>query len=137
AYLSSDAPPAKPGPGVTLRVLEPEHLEFVLTQYSHPTDRAYVASRIAEGMLGAYVDGRLAGFIGTHAEGTMGMLEVLPEYRRMGLAYTLEAALIGRQLARGYVPHAQIVCDNTPSLRLQEKLGMTFSEQPLVWLFND
>lgn len=137
AYLSSDAPPEKPAPGVTLRALEPENLGFVLAHYSHSMDSAYLSGRIAEEMLGIFVGGTLAGFIGTHAEGTMGMLEVLPEYRRMGLAYTLEAVLIGRQLARGYVPHAQIVCHNTASLRLQEKLGMAFSEQTLVWLYND
>ena len=32
-------------------------------------------------MLGAFVDGELAGFIGRHDQGALGVLEVLPEYR--------------------------------------------------------
>ncbi|MFQ7452543.1 MAG: GNAT family N-acetyltransferase [Flavonifractor plautii] len=36
-------------------------------------------------MLGAFVDGTLAGFAGFHGEGSIGLLEVLPAYRRRGL----------------------------------------------------
>ena len=44
--------------------------------------RDYVAERLAAGaMTGAFLDGVLAGFIGIHEEGSIGMLEVLPAYR--------------------------------------------------------
>ena len=36
-------------------------------------------------LFGLYEGGRLAGFIGLHHEGSMGMLEILPEFRRRGL----------------------------------------------------
>ena len=38
---------------------------------------------------GAFVDGQLAGFVGEHSEGSMGMLEIFPAYRRRGLGYSL------------------------------------------------
>lgn len=40
-------------------------------------------------MLGAFLRDRPAGFIGLHEEGSMGMPEVLPEFRRMGVARAL------------------------------------------------
>ena len=49
-------------------------------------------------MTGAFLDGVLAGLIGIHEEGSIGMLEVLPAYRRRGLGYALEAGAIRRAL---------------------------------------
>ena len=88
----------------------------------------------AEGVLGAEVGGRLAGFIGIHEEGAMGLLEVLPQFRRRGLAEALEAALIGRQLGKGALPYAQVRIGNTASEALQEKLGLTFDRRVLYWI---
>lgn len=137
AYLSKEPPDEHPTEGVTLRLLTQAERAFVLEHYTHGSDEAYIAERIEAGMLGAFCEGQPAGFIGTHAEGTMGLLQVLPEFRRRGLAYTLEAAMINRQLQQGFVPHAQIVTDNRPSILLQEKLGLRFSDKTLVWLFNE
>ena len=83
---------------------------------------------------GAFVGGALAGFIGTHAEGSMGMLEIFPEYRRRGLGCALEAGLIRRLLERGEIPFCQVIEGNEASMRLQEKLGMTFSDEPVYWM---
>lgn len=69
--------------------------------------------------------GAMVGFIGIHLEGCMGMLEILPEYRRLGYATYLESALIARRLESGAVPFCQVACDNVNSLGLQKKLGLT------------
>ena len=45
----------------------------------------HIRQAIGAGMLGAFVDGTLAGFAGFHGEGSIGLLEVLPAYRRRGL----------------------------------------------------
>lgn len=55
---------------------------------------------------GLFEDGQLAAFIGVHHEGSMGILEVLPEYRRRGLAMALEGWLIRWHLERGWTPSA-------------------------------
>ena len=84
-------------------------------------------------MLGAFVEGKLAGFMGQHPEGSQGLLFVFPEYRRLGLAEALERRYVNLDLSRGNVPFGQIFVGNTPSRRLQEKLGMEFSDKYICW----
>lgn len=55
-------------------------------------------------MTGAFLDGVLAGFIGIHEEGSIGMLEVLPAYRRRSLGYALEAGAIRPRTEGGRYP---------------------------------
>ena len=88
-------------------------------------------------MLGAFKNGELAGFIGTHSEGSMGILQILPEYQHQGLGITLEAAMIAFELQKGHVPYGQLFTDNVRSRNLQEKLGMTFADGQIAWLFKD
>lgn len=133
-YLKED-PPRAERPGVRLRPLMLEDLDFVLENYHHPGAAAgHIRGRIAEGMLGAEVDGQLAGFIGVHEEGAMGLLEVLPQFRRRGLAEVLEAALIKQQLDRGFLPYAQVRTGNAPSEALQKKLGLASDSRILYWI---
>ena len=82
-------------------------------------------------------DGELAGFTGRHVQGALGMLEVLPEYRRRGIAAALESAAINRELNEGHVPYGQIVIGNNASRAVQEKLGMSFADKNVWWLEND
>ena len=86
-------------------------------------------------MTGAFLDGVLAGFIGIHEEGSIGMLEVLPAYRRRGLGYALEAGAIRRALKEGTIPYCQVIEGNTASMELQKKLGLEFSDGFVYWLF--
>ena len=81
------------------------------------------------------VDGALAGFAGIHQEGTMGLLEVLPQFRRRGLAEVLEVGLIAQQLHRGLLPYCHVRLGNTASEALQTKLGLVFdSRRTLYWI---
>ena len=66
----------------------------------------------------------------------MGMLEVVPEFRRRGIAQALEAALIRLHLERGWLPYCFVAPDNVPSLSLQAKLGLTNIHIPAIWLFS-
>jgi tRNA (guanine37-N1)-methyltransferase len=77
----------------------------------------------------------LVGFIGLHADGAMGMLEILPKYRRRGYASELLATLADTLLARGWLPWGQIFCDNEASFALNEKLGMTVGTDRLLCSF--
>jgi len=137
AYLSKQRLDEKRTDGVSVRRLTQTDRAFVLEHYEHGPDEKYITERIEAGMLGAFCEGKPAGFIGTHSEGTMGILAVVPELRRRGIAYSLEAALINRQLEQGYVPHAQILTGNRASIALQEKLGLHFSDKTLTWLFDE
>lgn len=75
-------------------------------------------------------------FGGLHPEQSIGFLYVEPTHRRRGIAKALEQFLIRRQMQRGLVPYAHIFSDNTESLRLQHKCGMTFCPDRFVWCRN-
>jgi len=128
--------PAAPEISGTLCLLDRSHAAYVYEHYSHPFGGvAYVEKVIERGMVGAFVDGVLAGFAGFHDEGSIGLLEVLPEYRRRGLGEALLCAAVRLALERGQYAFGQVFTDNRPSLALQRKVGMTVSEDILYWLF--
>ncbi len=133
AYFNRNPLPV-PESSAMIRPLDESYLPFLLKYYSL-AGIVSVQERLESGsMFGAFLSGTLAGFAGTHAEGSMGLLEVLPEYRRQGIAVVLETFLANRFLAEGRVPFAQIIAGNTASLKLQQKLDFTVSEQAICWL---
>lgn len=123
--------------GADIRVLTDEDVDFLNENYGH-ADRDYLAQRVREGvMLGVYVEHDLAGFIGEHVEGAMGLLHVMPRYRRMGLGFTLEQVAIRHTMQRGFVPFNQVVPDNAASHRLQKRLGFTGAKGMCYWITDD
>ena len=120
-----------------IRSLGMDALDFVHANYGH-AGRAYLAERLADGvMIGAVVDGHLAGFIGEHVEGSMGLLHIMPEDRRHHLGFALERADIRRTMLRGQTPFCQVAPDNAASRSLQRRLGMTQAEGMLYWITDD
>ncbi len=110
------------------------HLPTVLKYYDleEPDYLAYLVQ--TGGMLGAFENGELLGFMGRHAEGSLGILEVLPQHRRRGVAQVLEKAMFDRELALGHVPFGQVFSENAPSLALQQRMGLTLSQGTLRWM---
>ena len=126
-YPGKEPPRLQARPGLSVRPLTEADLNFVLENYHNPgAYESHIRQRIEEGMLGGMVDGALAGFAGIHQEGTMGLLEVLPQFRRRGLAEVLEVGLIAQQLHRGLLPYCHVRLGNTASEALQTKLGLVF-----------
>lgn len=101
---------------------------------------SYIEERIAaKEMFGAFFvseagTNMLAGYIGKHAEGSIGMLTVFPEFRRHKIAMALETYMINRELELGYTPYGQVREDNTASIAMQEKMNLYFSKSPIYWL---
>ncbi len=119
-----------------IRPLDRSYAKIVRDAYDGG-DNDYTADEIAEimqtkGVLGLF-DGQLAGFIGRHGEGSMGMLTVLEKFRRRGYGEKLERAMINKVLSEGRMPFCDVYTDNLPSLKLQDKLGMTAAEGFTVW----
>ena len=133
-YPSKEPIPYSLPEGCEIRPLDASYLDFVHAHYHMVDDVAYLRERLEAGMFGVFVRGKIAGFVGTHEEQTMGLLEILPEYRRLGLAYALEAHLINHLLSIGQTPFCQVAIHNEPSLRLQKKLGLTISDTVVYWL---
>lgn len=113
-----------------------EDAEWVNTHYHNlPGDLDYIRFLLEKNLItGAYVNGSCAGFVGRHIEGCIGLLEVLPEYRRLGIGSALARDAINRELANGNIPFGQVVCDNAPSLALQRSLGNEISEGHVYWM---
>ena len=131
-------PPEAPAFGGELRLLGEEWAPYVCEHYSKSDigGLEHIRQAIGAGMLGAFVDGTLAGFAGFHGEGSIGLLEVLPAYRRRGLGEALLRGAVRLALERGQYAFGQVLIDNAPSLALQKKVGMTVAREPLYWLFR-
>lgn len=121
-----------------IRILPENLVEYAAKHYSHESNpKEYFYERHSkECLFGIFENGNLAGFIGIHREGSMGMLEILPEYRKKGYAAKLESFLIGYQLKKGQTPFGHVVDGNLPSVSLQLKLGLEKAEKPIIWLCN-
>lgn len=132
---SIDIPKIK---GFELIQLTEDFVPFLTENYHHPsaTER-HMTERIRSGMLGAFCDGKIAGFIGTHEEGAIGMLEVMPEFRRMGVAKLLESAMIDKLLKCGRIPYTHVKTGNLASIRLQQSIGLQKAPATVRWLCKD
>ena len=136
AAWMEDCPPASLPFGGELRLLDRSWAAWVYEHYSHAFGGVdYIEGAIDRGMLGAFVDGQPAGFAGFHIEGAIGMLEVLPAYRRQGIGEALLRGVVSLALSRGQYAYGQVFTDNAPSLALQRKVGMAVSKDILFWLF--
>ena len=120
--------------GAEIRKLDARYVDFVHAHYHMVDDVSYIRERIEEDMFGVFIGGEIVGFVGTHDERSMGLLEMLPEYRRLGLGYALEAHLINHLLSLGRVPFCQVAVYNDASILLQEKMGLELSTSVIYWL---
>ena len=130
-YLGKEPPAATEE---DIRPLTGEHLDFLQANYRHE-DSEYLAWLLERrALFGAFREEKPVGFIGKHAEGSMGLLEVLPSFRRQGVGESLERFLIAREVERGNLPYCHVFTDNQASLALQQKLGLTLAEGSVIWL---
>lgn len=136
AYLKNESFPDM-RVSASIRTLDESFLPFLMRHYTHADNPEYLHGRLKSGsVFGAFLGDDLAGFIGMHEEGSMGMLEVLPQYRRRGIGAALETYLCSRILSKGRIPFAQIETANQVSLALHQKLNFSISSQTLSWLMK-
>ena len=118
-----------------VRPFRKEDVPFLMEHYHTVASPEYFEERIDENELFAgYRDGKLCAFIGFHDDGSGGMLEVLPEYRRLGIGSALEIYVLNEALRRGWTPYGQIFVGNEPSRKLQQSLGMIVSDGEIYWM---
>lgn len=98
----------------------------------------YLQDRIKDGMLGAFLNDTLVGFIGIHDNGAMGMLEVFENYRGKHIGMLLQMMYTNQLIDSkypGYI-YCQIYEDNTASMNLQKKLLLAKAKKPCYWYFH-
>lgn len=129
------APPSLPPSPFCMGALSSDTADDICRLYGHDVGLDYIKGRLLAGeMFGAFYESQLAGFIGLHAEGSMGMLEVMTLFRRRGVGSQLIAYLCRRLLERGLVPFSQFTVDNVSSRKLHERLGFSITEKYIQWL---
>lgn len=128
-------PPQIETSDMNIQPLTKQDVNFVCEYYSFQElcDPLYIEERIEAGMLGAYQNSGLVGFIGTHDSGSMGLLEVLPKARRQGIGLQLLNACIRMQFAHQVLPYAEIFSHNAASRKLCQKANMKQAKQECYW----
>ena len=121
---------------LTFRTADMSDLDMLAANYSMISrdELAQVIER--QSLLIGYLEERPVGFIGEHLEGSMGLLYVFPEYRRRGFGTDLELCYIAKTMEEGFVPFGQVEKNNEKSLGLQKKIGMTRSDNLIVWTWK-
>lgn len=119
-----------------LRPPDDRAMQLIRENYDLADEEELAIVRERGDLICGYADGALAGFIGRHLEGSLGMLFIFPEFRRRGFAEELEGAAIARCLGKGDIAYADIIMTNAASLALQKKLGFTVREDmQSFWVF--
>ncbi len=133
-------PPApskiKGGGEFAIKRLASSLAETVHDRYGNPG--GYTVDDIADiirngDVFGAILDGRLAGFIGRHMDGSMGMLEVFEPYRKRGIGEALERFMMTYVMTFGTAPFCEVDLHADASLCLQSKLGLTALDGYTIW----
>ena len=124
---------------VTVKRLAPSLAGFIASEYNGCAAAVYDEAHIetlmrTKGIFGAIVESQLAGFIGMHEDGNMGMLRVFEKFRRHKIGEALEKFLISYIMTFGRVPICDVAEDNVPSIKLQEKLGLTAANANTYWI---
>lgn len=137
-------PDGKPMPnGLIIRKLDACDIQEAAPMYPGFDNPDYIVDRIEAGAVyGAFLSDNtaddtintLAGIIGIHEEGSIGMLYVKPQYRHQKLATALETYAFNRALENGWIPYGQIIVGNEASMKLQESMGLHFSKSSVYWM---
>lgn len=121
-------------PDLRIETLGIEWTNWLVDHYAMD-GQEYLSSRLEAGEVwGGFRGEQIAAFIGLHEEGSMGMLVVLDEFRRQGIAEFMVTDLATRLLAKGLVPHDHIIVGNDASEALQRKLGFEISTRTICWM---
>ncbi len=120
-----------------IRQLDMSYADYITATYELG-DEEYVKERLSAGVIyGIFVEGELAGYIGTHGEGSIGMLYIDEKYRHRGLAADLEGFMFNRDLKEGRTPYGQVILSNSASISLQDKVGVYGGDKVLTWLHTN
>lgn len=132
-YTRKEPLPVKKG--MDIRRLDERFLDVLERHYHTYVEEGYVETQLKSGvMYGIFEGTQLAGFIGMHKEGSIGMLEIFEKYRNKGYAKALESFYINLHLRNGWTPFGQVEAGNEKSLKLQESLNLYPAKDMLYWL---
>lgn len=120
---------------LTIRPVDRKDLELVYENYRVYNVAELEKLREDKQLFGGYLDDQLAGFVGIHQEGGLGLLKVLDQYQRRGFGRQLEAFITNDVIKKGWIPFGQVAKGNLASESLQASMGITPADGWIYWLF--
>ncbi len=134
AYLGELPPPVNAPKGVDIKRLAPTLAETIAGIYGKFYTVAEIERLMREkAIFGAITGGNLAGFIGMHADGNIGIFAVKEKFRRRGIGSALERFMINYIMTFGRTPVLDVFTDNIASLNMQKKIGLTPASGHTFW----
>lgn len=124
--------------GATIKPLPPtkENCELIYSTYTLHYSLSEIVGLVSKGdFLCCELNGEIAGYIGKHEEGSIGLLEVFPSARGKGIGSALLCAAVKNALNRGEIAYSNIVSDNEASLKLHARLGYIPSDKLIYWCY--
>lgn len=121
---------------MTFKPLNMDYYSLIKANYDLIADDDIKKHLVDLDLYGGFINDELVGFIGTHLEGSIGLLFVMPNHRKKGYATDLESFMINTQIKQGLVPFAQVKLGNHASFAVQRKLNMTLCDDIIYWAFN-
>ncbi|WP_294580422.1 GNAT family N-acetyltransferase [uncultured Thomasclavelia sp.] len=119
---------------IKIRPIGIEYLDIVKKYYETAVDEKYLKERLlANVFIGAFVDEKIAGFAGIHDEGSIGFVEVLPQYRHQKIGTALESYLINQRLKNNEDIYLQVAINNDISNCFHQKLGFIQADDIITW----
>lgn len=117
-----------------IRLAKEENLKLIYETYRKETEEGLREIWERGELFCAYKEGKMVGFAGVHLEGSVGLLEIFPEYRGKGYGAAMEAHVINYMVRNGRVPWGHVITDNELSLKIQKRIGYEFSPENMFWL---
>lgn len=133
-YMEKEAPALMNVAGIDIKPLTMADFNFVCKNYDSGSE--YIKDRIKYGMFGAYDNGKCVGFIGFHHDGSIGLLEVIPQYRKRGIGKALMARVINRAMKENRIVFSHVVLGNDVSLAFHKSIGFTKIDSEVCWIFK-
>ena len=123
--------------GYDFRTLDISYKDRIREVYTLASEESLLDDFSRGEVFGLFIDNCLAGFIGFHSEGSMGMLHVFEEGRKKGYGSLLEKYDINRALELGRIPYCHVFESNAASQALQAKLALKKGKRKCWWLWKD
>ncbi len=125
-YCKSSVAQPKLANGERLDEINPKYIKLINDHYTykHKGSKAELLREITSRFSTAlYLEDKPVAWALIHDDLAMGVMFVLPEYRRRGYAEAVTCDLMRKVLEKGDIPYVQIVKGNIASETLAKKLG--------------
>lgn len=111
-----------------------ENIDFVTSTYTLGFAREDIKRLMQDFTFYAtYTGGELSGYIGRHDEGSIGLLEIMPKFRRKGLGAFLVDYSVKKVNEQGDIAYCNIEANNEKSLKMHLKMNFIPSNKFVYW----